>query len=366
MCIGEGSTLSHNEQHTTTICYQLTILNGCTHVEYGTINILGATNRVALGIVARVALRSENNAEGNILAPNDLGRGCTLSNSLENICDVAVNQWQHDLSLRVTKASIELDNLHAIRSLHQTTIQHTCEWTSLLNHRLCSRAHNLLHSKFEVLIGDEWQRGISTHTARIRALIAVKSTLMVLCNRHRVDILTLHEAHQRELWTCQEILYNHTTLAEAVIQEHISQRLTSLVHRLGNNYSLTCCQAVILQYSWQWSSLDISHSLVVVVERLISCGWDIVLRHQLLGKLLARLDASSSLCVAKDWQASLAELVGNTHSQSCLRAYNGQIDGILQCEGLQTLDIGILNRYALSLLGNTRISGCAVYLIYAR
>ena len=70
--------------------------------------------------------------------------------------------------------------------------------------------------------------------------------------------------------------------------------------------------------------------------------------------------------MAKDWQARLAELVGNTYRQSRLRAYYGQVYGVLDSELLQLLDVGILNRYALGLKGNTRISGCAVYLIYAR
>ena len=335
-------------------------------MEHSAVDLLGTVNRVALCVVARVALRCKNNTEGNILAPYDFGWLLALCNCLEYICNIAVNQRQNNLSLGVAKASVKLDNLHSVRGFHQTTIEHTCQWTALCNHRLCGRSHNLLHSKFEVLIGDKRQRGVSTHTACIRALIAIVGTLVVLCHRHRIDILALHKAHQRELRACQEVLHNHTALAEAIIEQHITQSLTSLIHRLGNNHALTCCQAVIFQHCRQWSSLDIGYRLVVVVERLISCGWDVVLRHQLLGKLLRRLDASSRLSMTEDCKTLLAKLVGNTYCQSRLRTYYGQVDSILLGKCLQALDIGILNRYALGLLGNTRISWCAVYLIYAR
>ena len=335
-------------------------------MEYHAIDLLGATNSKALGVVARVALRRKHDTESHILAPDNFGRLLARCYSLENIGNIAIDEWQHNLGLGVTKSSIKLDNLHSIRGFHQTTIEYSCKWTTLLDHSLCSRTHNLLHRKSEILVGDEWQRCVGTHTARIRALVAIESTLVILRYRHRVDILTLHKAHQRELRTCQEVLHNHSALAKAVIQEHIAQRFTSLIHSLGNNHALTCCQAIILQNRRQWTSLDIGYSLVVVVECLISSGWDIVLGHQLLGKLLRGFDACCRLRMTENFESLLAELVGNTYCQSSLGTHYGQVDGVILGKCLQALDIGVLDSHALGLCSDTGITRCAIYLIYAR
>ena len=366
MRIGKGCTLCHNEQHTTTICYQLAIFNRRSHVEYGAINLLGTTNRVALCIIAGVALRCENNAKRNRLAPNDWCRLDTRSHSLENIGNIAIYQWQNDLCLRIAKAGIKLDNLHSISGFHQTAIENSRKRTALCDHSFCRRTHHALHSKCQVLVGNKRQRCIGSHTARIRALIAIVSALMVLCHRHRIYILALDKAHQRELRTFEIVLHNDTAFTKAVVKEHIAQSLTSLIYRFGNNYALTCCQAVVFEYGREWASLYIGNRLVVVVERLISRCRNIVLRHQLLGKLFRGLDARSRLSMTEDFQPLLAELIGNTHRQSSLRTYYGQVDSVLLNKRLQLLDIGILYRYTLRLTGNTRISGCAVNLINAR
>ena len=66
--------------------------------------------------------------------------------------------------------------------------------------------------------------------------------------------------------------------------------------------------------------------------------------------------------MAEDAETVCPETIGNSCGKSHFRAHHGKIDVVLLREGKKRFDIAVLDRNAFSLLCNTGVSGCAIYL----
>ena len=105
--------------------------------------------------------------------------------------------------------------------------------------------------------------------------------------------------------------------------------------------------------------LNVSLCRLIIGEGLISRSRDAILGHQILGKLLARLDLCRRLRGAKDEQTVSLKGINNTCRQSRLGANNRQIYLLVKGNLQKTLNICILHRKCASLLCDTGITGCA-------
>ena len=88
---------------------------------------------------------------------------------------------------------------------------------------------------------------------------------------------------------------NDPAAPELVVEQHVAQRLIGLLLRLGYDHTLTGSQTVIFEHRRQRPRLDVCRSLGIVVKRMESRRRDVVLAHELLGKVLAALDTRSAL-----------------------------------------------------------------------
>ena len=103
-----------------------------------------------------------------------------VSHSREYIINVCIQTRKHDLCLRIAETAVELDDLHSCRSLHQTAVKDSGKRTALSHHACSRRLHDLLKSILDILVRDDRNRRISSHSAGIRALVSFIGTLVVL------------------------------------------------------------------------------------------------------------------------------------------------------------------------------------------
>ena len=189
---------------------------------------------------------------------------------------------------------------------------------------------------------------------------------MILREGHRIDIKSIHKAHEREFRTGQKLLHDHLALAELVVKKHVLECLLRLLESLRDNHTLSCCKSVILQNDREGALLHILQSGIIVLECCkIRCR-NIIFRHQLLRKILACLDCRSSLRRSEYSQTRLLEGIHDTCSQSHLRAHHSEVYTVLKGKILELLHLCLLQRKTLRLQGNAGISGSTIDLSYLR
>ena len=103
-----------------------------------------------------------------------------VCDSREYIIDIRGKSRKHDLCLGISETAVELDHLHACRSLHESAVKYARERATLCDHSCRCRLHDLLHCIFHILVSDDRNRRICAHTACIRALVALIGALVVL------------------------------------------------------------------------------------------------------------------------------------------------------------------------------------------
>ena len=189
---------------------------------------------------------------------------------------------------------------------------------------------------------------------------------MILRNRHWIEFIATNKAHQRELRALKELLYHYPALAKTLIKEHISQCLVSLLLGHCHNNTLTCSKTVIFKHRRHTRTSHIRLCILIVIKSLVCSRRNVILHHKLLSKLLARLNTSCALGMAKNLQPRSAESICHSRCQRGLRPNNSQVDTLLQSKSFKALNICILDSHALSHSSNTCIPWSAVDLLHLR
>ncbi len=107
-------------------------------------------------------------------------------------------------------------------------------------------------------------------------------------------------------------------------------------------------------------SADIFNGLIIVVEGSEGCGRDVVFLHQLLGEVLAGLDAGGSGGRAEYPKACLRESIRDSSRKRNFRADHGQVNAMLLGELHEFWNLSLLKRNALGLNCNPGVTGCAI------
>ncbi|CCZ44852.1 unknown [Bacteroides sp. CAG:545] len=187
---------------------------------------------------------------------------------------------------------------------------------------------------------------------------------MVLSKHHRLHLRAVHEAQERELRAGEELLHHHLAMAELVVKKHVFQCLVRLFQCLGHDHSLARSQAVILQHNRKFTGIDIGESLIVVRKSAVRSRRNIVFRHQLLRKILARFNAGSSPGRAENFQAASLELIYDTCRKRDLRSHYSQVNAFILSKFRKFIHLGILKRDTFCLTGYAGIAGSAEYLFH--
>ena len=218
----------------------------------------------------------------------------------------------------------------------------------------------MLQGKGSILIGDKRQSGVGTHAARVGSLVAIEGALVILRKRHRIHLLAIHEAHERELRTGEEVFHHHLAVAKVRVGEHILEGGLGLLQIFRNHHALAGSEPVVFEHRRERSSLHVSQSLRIVSKAAVAGGRNMVFHHQFLGELLAALNAGSRLRMTENCQSGGTESIHDSDCQRGFGAHHGEIYFMLQREGLKSLYVSIFQRHVLRLQADARIAGSAV------
>ena len=353
---GDAAAFANQHHHPSASGNELTIPYGRAHMVYLCIKLFAAFDDCTLVVGSRIAFGGEHYAHGHGLLPFQRLRLAGKGHGLEYVVNVALEQRQHHLGLRIPETGIEFYHLDSLRRLHQSAVKHSAQRAVFPAHCSGCRLHYLLVSVIPVAPVDERKSGIGAHASGIRSPVAVEGALVVLGKRHRIDLFPVHEAHEGELGTGEEILDHYPALAEAFVEKHHLQGLLRFLEIGGYHHSLACSQSVIFQDCRERTGADIGEGLVIGAEGLVSGGRDAVFLHELLGKLLAALDAGGGKAMAEDGQSGSPELIHNTLGKRSLGTNHCKVHAFLEGKFPECLDVSVLDRHILCLESYARIA----------
>ena len=271
--------------------------------------------------VDRIAFGGEHHAKGGVLViPSEL-RGFAVKNGIDAGTEVGSEFRQHHFGFRIAEAGVELDDLRTVGSGDQTRIQNAGERCAFVGHGFDGRFDDGLNGGVDHILADLRHRAVGAHAAGVRALVLVVGALVILRNRHRPEVGAVHEAHQREFLSFEEVFDNHfgTGVTETVIDENIFQSGNGgfLIHRNGHAFARS--QTVSLDHDRGTMFAHVGCGTVQVVEGLILCGRNVVTFHKLLGEILGALDLGGGLIRAERLDAGCGEIVDDAFDQRHFR-----------------------------------------------
>ena len=157
---------------------------------------------------------------------------------------------------------------------------------------------------------------------------------------------------------------HHLALAEGAVEQHALEGGLGLDQVGGDDHSLAGGEAVVFEHCREGARAHVVEGVFVAGEAAVACRGDVIFGHELLGELLAALDAGRGECVAEYLQSGGAELVDNSGCQRGFGADHGQVDSVLLGEFLQRGHVGVGYGHAFRLRGNSGIARGAPYLLH--
>jgi len=134
----------------------------------------------ALFICNRIAAACHNYAGSRTVVPFNVEVSkFFVNNCLANIDKVCFKSWKNYLRLRVTETSVILNYLRAVRSNHKSEIKTTLERSALCYHSVDCRNKDCVHTFLCNLVCIVRIRADCTHTACVKSLIIIVSSLVV-------------------------------------------------------------------------------------------------------------------------------------------------------------------------------------------
>ena len=134
----------------------------------------------ALFIALRIAAACHNYAGTALIFPLDIEVGeLFIINCLEDIAEVCIEERKNDLSFGVAEAAVILDNFYALWCCHKSEVETAFELSALGVHCIHCREEDIFHTFLCNGFGIERVRSDSSHSARVKSLVAVESALMI-------------------------------------------------------------------------------------------------------------------------------------------------------------------------------------------
>ena len=245
---GNAAAFADQHHHPSASGDELSVPEGSAHMVDFRLHGLASLDGRTLVVSSRIAPGCEHHAHSHGLFPLQRLRLAGKRYGLEHIVDVALQKRQDNFGLRIPETGVEFYDLYSLRRLHKAAVEHSAQRTALLAHCGSCSLHYLFVCVVPVVSFYEREPGVGTHTSGIRALVAVEGTLVVLGKRHRIYLLSIHEAHEGELGSGEEVLDHYPALAETFVEQHHLQSLLSLPEVGGNHHSLACGETVIFEH----------------------------------------------------------------------------------------------------------------------
>ena len=335
----------------------------------GPARIVQAFNRVVLPIAAGVAAGGQDQTAGGLSLPADVQlvqRALTAGE--ENLQQVALQQGEDGLALRVTEAGVVLHHLGAGRGEHQAEVEDAPEGTALGLEGRQSGEKNLVHTARGQLRRVVGGGGYGPHTAGVGPPVAVEGPLVVLAGGHGDHMLAVAEGQDGDLRAGHTLLNDQAgaRLAELLVGHHAADGLLGLGCGLGHHHALAQGQAVGLHHDGRALRADVGEGGVHVRKGLIFGGGDVVALHQVLGEDLAGLNDGGVGPGAEGGDAGGLQGVHHAQGQRIVGGDHHEIDGVGGGPGRHHVHVGGLDGHALGQGGDAAVAGGAVELLHVR
>ena len=362
-------------QHTSAVCNDLTLLiELCSRMEAVIsrviFEILQPADRVSLLIGYRIAVARENDRDAGIIHELQIDLiQCAVDAGLKDIHDIIFHSWQNDLCLRITEARIVLQNLRSVLRQHQTEEDHALERTSFCLHGIYCRLEDILLAKIIDLFCIERRRREIAHAARVQALISVFCPLMVLRRSHGLHNIAVNKGENGHLAASHKLLDHELVARRSEFLIHHEFLYTGFCLRqiLTDQNALAECQSGRLQNDRELClRAKVLERGIRAVENFVICRRDVVFLHQILGKCLGALEDRCIFSRSEDAESLGLESVHNTADKRIVHTDNCQINGIVLCKRNEFIKLHGADIHTFRQLGNTRIAGCTVDLVYLR
>ena len=317
-------------------------------------------DRLAALVFSGIAAAGQHDAGRRAAPPADLRlRQPLLANGAHDGKQVAFQQGQNGLRLRVAEARVIFHHLRPLRRQHQPDVEHALEREALRVHRVERRQQNLALRPLRDLLGIERAGGKRAHAAGVRPLVAVQRALVILTRLHRYDRLAVAEAEHRHLAPDHTFLDEHprAALAEFAALHHLHNGLLRLFHRRRDDHALAQRQPIRLDDNRRALRVQIRQRLVHLGEDFALRRGDSVFAHQVFGEDLARLHLRRVSRRPKRRNPRRLQLVHAAQRQRIIRRDADKIDLFPLRQRDNTLDIRRLDlRDAPRDLRNTRVA----------
>src|SRR5471030_2811344 len=198
LLLGSINTGTHRRsaQHPTTGRYNLTVLEHSASVEdfaFQTSGCVQTVDRHAFGVVTRIAAGGQHDADAWTWIPLcfDFVQGLRQGR-FDQQYQARLQTQHHRLGLRVAEAAVELDNFWVTGFVdHQAGIQETGVDVAFVSHATHGWPDHQVNDTFMDFGCYDRGRGVGTHTAGVRAGVAVADAFVVLAGGHRQYVLAV-------------------------------------------------------------------------------------------------------------------------------------------------------------------------------
>ena len=339
-------------------------------ISFFVLKLLKSGHRNAFFVFYRIAFAGKNHADCRIILKFKF---CLIQSpvytGLHYLKDICFHSRQHYLCFRITETGIIFQNLGSVRSQHQAKENNSHKRTSLSRHSIYCRLINIFPAEFIYLfrIKRTWRKG--PHSACIQSLVSVHGAFVILSGSHGTDGLSINKRKHRDFSSCHkffndhsisgaselfvlhDLLYSGFRLSEIIADQNALSKSKSV--RLENNREFRLCTKIF-------------QSLFRILKILISGSGNIIFFHKILGKRLGAFQNSRIFTWAKHLQTALFKYVYNASYQRVIHSNDRQIYAMFLGKIRQFLKFHSSDIYALCILGNSRIAGCAVNFVSFR
>ena len=304
-----------------------------------------------LRVRLRVARRRRHDGRGEAVLPLDAVLGQRAAHARHaHVVEVALQQRQQHLRLRVAEAAVVLQHHRAAGGQHQAHVQHAHVGRALRGHGLHGAVHEVLGLALQRL-GQARRRRVRAHAARVQALVAFVHALVVLRAGHDHGARAVAEGEHRHLLSLEALLDHHLGAGRAKlrVQHHLLQRLHALLGALRQHHALAGREAGRLDDHLVVGGLEVGLGLREVGEGRVARGGDAVALHEVLGEGLGALQPRGRGRGAEARDAGRAAGVREAVHERLLRPDHDEADLLLLGEADDGLLVGVVERGVLNL-----------------
>src|SRR5471030_37545 len=333
LLLGSINTGTHRRsaQHPTTGRYNLTVLEHSASVEdfaFQTSGCVQTVDRHAFGVVTRIAAGGQHDADAWTWIPLcfDFVQGLRQGR-FDQQYQARLQTQHHRLGLRVAEAAVELDNFWVTGFVdHQAGIQETGVDVAFVSHATHGWPDHQVHDTFMDFGCYDRGRGIGTHTAGIRAGVAVADAFVVLAGGHRQYVLAVDHDDEAGFFAVQE-LFDHdarTGFAESVARQHVAHGVFGFSQSHRDDHAFTGGQAIGLNHDRCAFLTQVSQGRLDLGKVLVVGSRDLVASQEVLGERFRTFQLSSASGRTEAIEAARAEQIDDAGNQWHFRTDDGQ------------------------------------------